>query len=86
VNGGVSEICDQRVRATFKREGNTCQLAIIIDDCTITISYKNQRVPVCTPFHSEGDEDADFGLWVSNVLASDDRRNIVVQSHEIPRV
>jgi hypothetical protein len=32
--------------------------------------------PVSTVFYSEDDEDADFGLWIHNVLASEARKRI----------
>lgn len=44
------------------------------------ITYENENSPVSTQFYSEDVEDADFGLWMSNVLNATERKMAILNS------
>ncbi|WP_088256001.1 hypothetical protein [Fimbriiglobus ruber] len=80
LNGLASEVRGKRITASFHSEGENRKLNIAIGQSVKTIAYNNSELPVSTQFYSEDEEDADFGLWLTNVLNSDERRDIVIQS------
>lgn len=76
---GKSIPVSESVSATHTRQGTTCELQIRLADTTFKIEYENQDTPVETPYYSESDEDADFGLWLSNVLNSAERKHNILE-------
>jgi hypothetical protein len=46
----------------------------------LEIAYPKPRDPVDTPYYSEDPEDADFGLWLRNVLHSPERKRILAET------
>ena len=52
------------------------QLRVTLGDQRFTAEY-TANAPVTTQFYSEDDEDADFGLWLHNVLSSDERTELI---------
>lgn len=79
LNGTASEV-DERVCVAYESNGDDRRLRIQIGASLTVIDYINTRKPVSTFFYSEDDEDADFGLWLSNVLKSDERCDIAIES------
>jgi len=68
--------------ATYRREGVNCEVEICFGPVNARLKYKNTRTPVSTPYYSEDEEDADFGLWICNVLNSDERKRIMIDAWE----
>lgn len=68
--------------ATYRREGENCEVEISFGPVNARLKYKNTRTPVSTPYYSEDEEDADFGLWFCNVLNSDERKRIMINAWE----
>jgi hypothetical protein len=83
LNGLAGEVRGERITTSFHSEGEDRKLSIMIDQSVKTIAYKNSELPVSTQFYSEDEEDADFGLWLTNVLRSEERREIVIQSWSV---
>ena len=83
LNGLASEVRGKRITTSFHSEGEDRKLSIMIGQSVNTIAYKNLELPVSTQFYSEDEEDADFGLWLTNVLGSEERREIVIQSWSV---
>jgi hypothetical protein len=80
LNGIIDEVRGGGVAASFSSEGEDRQLRITIVQAVTTIFYKNSRLPVSTPFYSEDEEDCEFGLWLANILSSEERQEIAIQS------
>jgi hypothetical protein len=83
LDGLAGEVCGTRVTAAHCQNGLLRQLDVTIDGSMTTVVYNNPRVPVSTQFYSEDEEDADFGLWLANVINSDARRSIILQSWRV---
>ncbi len=83
LNGLASEVRGKRITTSFHSEGENRKLSIAIGQSVKTIAYNNSELPVSTQFYSEDEEDADFGLWLTNVLNSEERREIVIQSWSV---
>lgn len=45
-----------------------------------SVEYVNDSIPVSTPYYSEEAEDADFGLWLSRVLSSSERKRTILRA------
>ena len=73
VTFGVNELLSAR----FDASDDERRLTIENGSNKHVVRYNNSAVAVSTPFYSEDEEDADFGLWVSNVLMSDERKQRV---------
>jgi|GEM_PF-2858234 len=56
------------------------KLVVAKGDQQYSVEYANENGPVSTQFYSEDEEDSDFGLWLSNVLSSPERTNILLSS------
>jgi hypothetical protein len=80
LNGRASEVIGRRVSASLQKEGAMHRLELTIDGVNQRIDYKQDQTPVSTQFYSEDEEDADYGLWLTNILASQERRELFVQS------
>lgn len=72
LNGIASEV-DEGMSISYESNGDHRRLHIQIGTSLKTFDYINTRAPASTPFYSEDEEDADFGLWLNNVLNSDER-------------
>ena len=83
MNGNASEVRGNQITASFHSDGENRWLNITIRQSVNTIAYKNSEAPISTQFYSEDEEDADFGLWLTNVLGSEERREIVIQSWSV---
>ena len=79
-NGIAVDVRERRVTALSRSEVVIRRLTLTIDGLATDIRYDNPRKPISTLFYSEDDEDADFGLWLSNVLASENRRDVFLGS------
>lgn len=79
LNGHASEVREPRALASLRRDGELRQLKLAMGGSMTTIDYIPGS-PISTPFHTEDEEDADFGLWLTNVLDSDHRRDIMLRS------
>jgi hypothetical protein len=55
--------------------GSEAKLIVRCGQESYSIEYA-RGFPVSTIYYSEDDEDADFGLWISNVLNSEERKQI----------
>lgn len=62
------------------RRGVGKVLRLKFGDDDITIRYRDGRMPFSTPSYSEVEEDADFGLWLCNILGSAERRGIFIEA------
>lgn len=73
INGSSFRISDGLTvsRVTFGREK---KLNILDNQIYYEVTYHCDRSPVSTPYYSEVEENVDFGLWMSNVLNSEDRK------------
>jgi hypothetical protein len=83
LNGLASEVGEQRATASLHQDGLLHQLKLIVGGSVTTVVYDNPRSPVSTQFYSEDEEDADFGLWLTNVLNSDLRRKTFLHSWRV---
>lgn len=68
------------VSVSFNRDGDVRSLKVTVGERVICFVYSQAQLPVSTPYYTEDEEDADFGLWLANVLASNERCSIFVQS------
>ena len=75
LNGAIRKV-DNDTKAAFFQDGDSRQFELDLGSGKHVISYTNTMRPVSTQFWSESEEDADFGLWCSNVLNSEERRSI----------
>lgn len=57
-----------------------CKLTISVDEIQRVIVRYEKPNPICTVFYSQDDEDVDFGLWLSNVLKSEERKQILIEN------
>jgi len=78
INGKVSDVPGEGKPTSYSREQGLCVLRLSLGGEIHMISYCNARPSISTLTYSEDEEDADFGLWLHNVLASDERRRIVI--------
>lgn len=83
LNGLASEVYEQRVTVSLHQDGVIRQLNLTICGLATTVVNNDPRLPVSTQFYSEDEEDSDFGLWLTNVLGSDLRRNTFLQSWQV---
>ena len=83
LNGLAIEVREQRVAASLHQDGVLYQLKLTVGGSATTVVYNDARLPVSTQFYSEDEEDSDFGLWLTNVLDSDLRRNTFLQSWRV---
>lgn len=79
LDGGASEVCEQAVTASLHHDRLHCRLKLALDGSITTVVYAPHS-SVSTQFYSEDEEDADFGLWLTNVLNSELRRTTFVDS------
>jgi hypothetical protein len=77
LNNIVHEV-SPKTTAEYSRNGDQREICLNLDQDKIVIAYTNSREPVSTVFYSEEEEDVDFGLWLSNVLNSSERKQIAV--------
>ncbi len=85
-------VVDDRIHATsnsgvqisHQHDGNHKVLHIESEGRVYDIHYETEE-PVSTMFYSEGEEDVDFGLWLLNVLNSNERRDLCTDNwtHEV---
>jgi hypothetical protein len=80
LDGQTNEVRDQRVEAALHQDGGERRLELVLDGKAISLVYTNSPLPVSTPYYSEDEEDADFGLWLSNVLTSPQRLSTFLES------
>lgn len=72
VNEGLSVNCIA--------DGKHSKLFVKNEHRHYTVEYESENDAVSTPYYSEDEEDANFGVWLSNVLASPERKSIFVRS------
>jgi len=65
----------------WKNEAGSRSLKAIIGDQEFFTEYQSKE-PVATQYYSEDEEDADFGLWLHNVLSSEVRRKGILEGWE----
>lgn len=73
LNGLGYDVQDRPVNASFHQEGEQRRLELRIGEIEVPIRYVNSRTPVSTLWYSECEEDADFGIWLTNMLSSEER-------------
>jgi hypothetical protein len=83
LNGLASEVLEQCATASLHQDGLLHLLKLTVGGSVTTVVYNNPRSPVSTQFYSEEEEDADFGLWLTNVLKSDLRRKTFLDSWRV---
>jgi hypothetical protein len=64
-------------RTCHTRDGAISKFSIDIAGEQLAVEYAPDT-PVSTPFYTEVEEDADFGLWLHNVLSSSERTTHIV--------
>ncbi len=69
---------DGSLSALHTADEELCKLVIEKGTDQFSFEYVNDNEPVSTPYYSETEEDADFGLWLSNVLSSPERKRIAL--------
>ncbi len=62
------------------RKENIRKFSLNYDSKVYEITYKIYDDPVSTQFYSENEEDVDFGLWICNVLCSEERISMVEEA------
>lgn len=70
---------DAALSVGYESEGQLNKLLISRGAEQYCVEFVNGFAPVTTPYFSEDEEDADFGLWLSNTLNSPDRQNQVLE-------
>jgi hypothetical protein len=71
---------DDECRVSYLQKGNSRELKLSFGPENYDVIYINLRNAVSTQYHSEDEEDVDFGLWLYNVLSSSQRRQIFITS------
>jgi hypothetical protein len=79
-NDKASEVTSADAATSYSESGDSRALTLNLGPEKQIITYANSRRPISTQFYSEDEEDADFGLWLHNVLSSGERRRIFLQS------
>jgi hypothetical protein len=87
VDAKLFMVCDGRVfevmpetKVSHSRSGDVRSITIISGGNATTITYPRPADAVSTQFYSEEEEDADFGLWLQNVLGSTERRKTFLRT------
>lgn len=66
---------------SYRRNSNLDTFSIISEDNAYEVQYQADSIPEkCSVFWSEDDEDVNFGLWLSNVLNSIERKKIIAEN------
>jgi hypothetical protein len=69
---------DETIQVNYNRKNEKASISFDNPNSTSNISY-DFDLAVSTLTYSEEDEDSDFGLWLSNVLNTKERRDIFVE-------
>jgi hypothetical protein len=80
LNGRVRAVRGDETVASYSQKGDLRELSLRVGSENQLLVYTNTRRPISTQFYSEDEEDADFGLWLHNVLSSVERRRIFVKA------
>jgi len=78
-NEGVTIECRPDVIVEHSKEGDSRRLVIKWGGDTLDLAYKVDAVQV-SYLYSEDEEDVDFGLWISNILNNEERREIFIDN------
>lgn len=71
---------DESMSVRHSAEARNRRLVIEKGAERLSIEYINDREPVSTLFYSEDEVDADFGLWLSGVLSSPERKRFILST------
>lgn len=86
LEGFALELPEGHASARHSTRGRRCELELSVDGETHRFSYPAGPGPVSTLWYSEDEEDADFGLWIHNVLNSAERRRSFIEWNSRPRI
>lgn len=78
INELAYDVTNESSPTEYRRDKTMCELTFHVGKGA-SISYPIPPGPITTVFYSEDEEDADFGLWIHNVLSSGERRKIIVE-------
>ena len=78
LNEKVVEVPAEKTETSHSINGEQREFNLRVGPEVYQKAYANPRMPVSTQFYSESEEDADFGLWLHNVLSSPERGKIVL--------
>lgn len=68
-------------KISYRRNNNLDTLSIASEDNSYEVHYPAESFPEkCSVFWTEDDEDVNFGLWLSNVLNSIERKTIISEN------
>jgi hypothetical protein len=71
---------DGAFKVSYRDENATGLLSIGDSNRSILIRYDiSKDLPISTTYYSEESEDVNFGLWLSNVLNSEERKKILLE-------
>lgn len=71
---------DDSISVYYSADGQTRKLVIEKGADQFSVEYITDNEPISTQYYSEDEEDADFGLWLSNVLNSPIRRSMLLST------
>ncbi len=66
---------------SYKRNNDYGELTISGKDANIVFNYPvNDKYFISTLTYTEEEEDVNFGLWLANILNSDERKRIILDN------
>lgn len=78
INKLAYDVTNEFSPTEYRREKTMCELTLHVGKGA-SVGYPIPPGPITTVFYSEDEEDADFGLWIHNVLSSRERRKIIAE-------
>ena len=79
-DGRTTSVFPGEVFSTFHQDGERRVVHIVTRQRTFNITYINLLEPVSTMYYSEDQEDVDFGLWLNNILNSQERQSNLIRT------
>ncbi|MEI8371808.1 MAG: hypothetical protein WCJ35_03125 [Planctomycetota bacterium] len=77
-NAKVATVPDGQVSVSYSEKGALRELRIKFDSEEHVLTYEGSS-PLAGPDYTENEEDADFGLWLRNMLGSSERRDAFIK-------
>jgi uncharacterized protein YkuJ len=70
-------LVDKELHVIYNADGDLKKIGVLKhNEVVCEVTYKDDSAPVSTLTYVEDEEDANFGLWLSNVISSEERRSI----------
>jgi hypothetical protein len=80
IDGEAMEVKGRHTSATFQQTGGSSSLRIHCGGRDWRINYVNTGVALSSLTYTAEEEDANFGLWMANVINSDERRQVFIEN------